>query len=173
MTMDRREEDHPPKPLGHPDNADLPVRKPRPGGIAFLLAQDVLPALAEHFRANAVAKGFAIMPDMPEEANFNDAAGLYIETLWQIIENLTDATSIGLLAAEVSELLEARRFPDWRTRPSEHIPAFTAFEEEGADVFIRLLEPFERLGLSGRFAAAIQAKHAFNLTRVPRHGKLF
>jgi NTP pyrophosphatase (non-canonical NTP hydrolase) len=76
---------------------------------------------------------------------------------------------IALMHAELSEVVEAmRKNPD---APSEHIPDFTAIEEEFADVIIRIMNTAQFKHL--RLAEAIVAKSDFNSTRPFKHGKAF
>jgi NTP pyrophosphatase (non-canonical NTP hydrolase) len=77
---------------------------------------------------------------------------------------------IALIHSEASEWLEAAR-KGKGSEPSEHIPSFTAEEEEAADIIIRVLDLAAHRKL--RIGAAIIAKHAFNLTRPAKHGKKF
>ena len=70
-----------------------------------------------------------------------------------------------LLHSEVSELYEAHRH---KNPPSEHIPEFSAMEEEAADILIRLLDTVSRHNL--RLGPAVAAKLAFNATRGYKHG---
>lgn len=78
---------------------------------------------------------------------------------------------IALMHSELSEMLEAvRKSPSlFCTGPSEHIPDFTAEEEELADLFIRGLDYAGYHNL--RLAQAIVAKMVFNLQRPYKHGK--
>lgn len=71
---------------------------------------------------------------------------------------------IALMHSELSEMLEGLRHPG----PSDHIPEFTAEEEEIADVFIRGMDYCQAYQL--RLAEAILAKLEYNLTRIYRHG---
>lgn len=132
---------------------------------------DVLPAAAHRIREGNKAKGFGFIPDF-------DAAGFscpedFERVLRTWCEDRLDGTAIGLIHGEVSEMLEARRRPGWRTDPSEHVPEFTAFVEEGADVIIRVLDLFARLDLEHELARAIVAKVAYNATRPFKHGRTF
>jgi NTP pyrophosphatase (non-canonical NTP hydrolase) len=75
---------------------------------------------------------------------------------------------IALMHSELSEALEAHRKGIDR---SEHIPDFTAVEEEIADLVIRAMDFAELRGL--KLAEAIMAKHEFNKNRPFRHNKKF
>ncbi len=70
-----------------------------------------------------------------------------------------------LLHSEVSEMYEAARH---RNPPSDHLPEFSAIEEEAADILIRLLDTATRHNL--RLAEAVAAKIAFNERRGKHHG---
>lgn len=74
-------------------------------------------------------------------------------------------TAIALMHSELSEALEGIRHDN---PPSDHIPQFSAAEEEYADTIIRILDESERRGY--RIGEAILAKMAFNKTRGFRHG---
>jgi NTP pyrophosphatase (non-canonical NTP hydrolase) len=80
-------------------------------------------------------------------------------------DNREDAIRLVLIHSEVSEALEVVRTGDG---PSEHIPGFSALEEELADVVIRVADLGEARKL--QVGAAILAKLCFNQTRPPRHG---
>lgn len=67
-----------------------------------------------------------------------------------------------------SELTEAWEGYRHHNPPSEHIPEFTAIEEEFADVVIRVMVASEHEG--HRLHEAIFAKIEFNKTRAHRYG---
>lgn len=79
-----------------------------------------------------------------------------------------DDESIALMHAELSEALEGLRNGN---PPLEHIPEFSAVEEEMADVVIRVMDAAE--GKGWWLGEAIAAKTAFNSGRAYRHGKAF
>jgi len=73
---------------------------------------------------------------------------------------------IALMHSELSEALEAiRKDP---SKHSEHIPDFTALEEELADVIIRIMDYSWHKGLC--VAGAVLAKAEFNKKRPYKHG---
>lgn len=74
-----------------------------------------------------------------------------------------------LQVTEIAERAEAvRKDP---SAPSEHIPAFTAVEEEFADEFIRWADSAAKAIGTKRAVFAIQAKMAYNAGRERKHGK--
>lgn len=73
-----------------------------------------------------------------------------------------------LVVTEVAELSEACRKDPYA--PSEHIPEFSAEEEEVADIFIRMLDYAAERNISHRLFSAIEAKLRFNETRGFKHG---
>lgn len=79
-----------------------------------------------------------------------------------------DSEMIMLAVTELAEAVEGLRHGN---PPSDHIPEFTAVEEEFADAIIRLAE--QAAGRGWRVGEAIEAKRAFNRTRPIRHGKHF
>jgi NTP pyrophosphatase (non-canonical NTP hydrolase) len=76
-----------------------------------------------------------------------------------------DGELIALMHAELSEGLEGLRHGN---PPSEHIPEFTAIEEELADVIIRALDMSHARDY--RIGEAIAAKMEFNRNRPHKHG---
>lgn len=85
---------------------------------------------------------------------------------WESSPN--DGEKLMLIVSELGEGLEALRHGN---PPSEHIPEFSAIEEEMADVVIRVMDLCE--GRGWRLGEALLAKHAYNLTRPFRHNKAF
>lgn len=82
--------------------------------------------------------------------------------------DIYDGNKIALCHGELSEALEGLRHGN---PPSEHIPEFTAMEEEYADTIIRIMDHSARRGYD--VAGAILAKLEFNATRPHKHGKAF
>ena len=77
----------------------------------------------------------------------------------------TFGDGIALCHSELSEALEGFRHGN---PPSEHIPEFTAVEEEFADVILRIMDmSYER---GERVAAAVCEKMKFNAGRPYKHG---
>lgn len=74
---------------------------------------------------------------------------------------------IALTHGELSEALEAIRKNTWEM--SEKIPDYTEFEEELADVIIRVMDMAEYYG-SIDLVGAILAKIKYNKTRPHKHG---
>ncbi len=85
-------------------------------------------------------------------------------------EDLYVARAIGLMHAELSELLECHR-----TNPKDlcdkSIPLMTCEEEEIADIFLRLANYCGVRGIDLGMAAKL--KHEYNMTREHKHGKKF
>lgn len=77
-------------------------------------------------------------------------------------------TELLLWISEVIELFEDDR--NGKT-VSEKIPEFTIFEEEAADLLIRVLSACAEH--KWRIGAAARAKHQYNLNRPHKHGKKF
>jgi NTP pyrophosphatase (non-canonical NTP hydrolase) len=76
-----------------------------------------------------------------------------------------DGELIALMHSELSEALEGLRHGN---PPSDHIPEFSAIEEEFADVIIRILDMSQARGY--RIGEAVLAKMEFNRNRPYKHG---
>ena len=90
--------------------------------------------------------------------------------------SLADAMSLthyfgNKLMLIVGELSEAHEGLRKGNGPSDHIPEFSALEEELADVLIRVFDLSGRLQL--RLNDAVRAKLEFNRERPFKHGKKF
>lgn len=70
-----------------------------------------------------------------------------------------------LMVTELGEACEGLRKGN---PPSDHIPEFSAVEEEYADVIIRIMD--HAAGRGWNVAGAIEAKMAFNAGRPRMHG---
>ena len=83
-------------------------------------------------------------------------------------EDRNDGELIALMHSELSEALEGLRHGN---PPSDHIPLYSAVEEEFADVIIRILDVSHKRGW--KIGSAIVAKMEFNKNREYKHGKKF
>lgn len=79
-----------------------------------------------------------------------------------------DGEMIALMHSELSEALEGIRHGNPK---SEHIPEFSAVEEEFADVIIRIMDTAKARGY--KVAEAMEAKMKYNAGRPYKHGKKF
>lgn len=82
---------------------------------------------------------------------------------WEADRN--EGELIALMHAELSEALEGLRAGN---PPSDHIPEFSAVEEEFADVIIRIMDHAAARGY--RVGEALEAKLVFNAGRPRKHG---
>lgn len=73
-----------------------------------------------------------------------------------------------LIHSEISEALEALRSDN---APDKHLSEFLGVEIELADAVIRIMDLAH--GRNWRVGEAILAKHEFNKTRQPKHGRQF
>lgn len=87
---------------------------------------------------------------------------------WQPGQDRNDGEMIALMHSELSECLEGLRHGN---PPSDHIPNFSAAEEELADCIIRIMDTAHARGW--RVAEAIVEKMRFNEGREHKHGKRF
>ena len=137
-----------------------------------LLNLSLLNEWAETCYQSSVNKGF--YEDQPpanlskEEAekeglDFND-----VEERWNQWNKAYIGNKIMLMVGELAEAHEGLRH---NNPPSEHIPEFSALEEEMADTIIRILDfcGYQKL----RIAEALAAKFEYNQTRPHKHGKQF
>lgn len=76
-----------------------------------------------------------------------------------------NAEMIALMHSELSEALEGERHGN---PPSEHIPNFSAVEEEFADTIIRILDYAQARNFD--LGSALAAKIEFNRARPYKHG---
>lgn len=159
------------------ESAKSPLRKP---SRAERMAELQEEALAIEQEEEAAQKHNAMARDVASSINVLQPVlrGQFM-VLQQLIpawnqhqgfwESANRGEKIALMHSELSEMLEAVRKHDGQ--PSEHIPAFTAEEEELADLLIRAFDYAGFFNL--RLADAFHAKLLFNLERPFKHGKQF
>jgi len=87
---------------------------------------------------------------------------------WEKGKDRNQAEMLCLMHSELSEALEGLRHGN---PPSEHIPEFSAMEEELADTVIRIMDMGHGFGYD--VAGALMAKMAVNEGRPYKHGKEF
>lgn len=95
----------------------------------------------------------------------SDSVNAKLKDLASRLRERNDGEILALMHSELSEALEGHRHGNG---PSEHIPEFSAIEEELADVVIRVMDYSQRRGF--KTADAIIAKMHFNHSRPYRHG---
>lgn len=99
----------------------------------------------------------------------SDLSTKEMEFINNLVRTKTNMEKIALIHSELSEYVEASRKDP--ILQDEHCPDFLNIEIELADVFIRLVEFAHKRNY--RLGEAIVAKHNFNTTRQPKHGKTF
>jgi hypothetical protein len=140
--------------------------------------------LADAVNENSHAAGFYDPPQEVRELHelrrrleMRDARALGSAVITDIDRQIIEAAiaklslpnlgeKLALMHSELSELLEGHRH---RNPPSDHIPEFSAAEEEAADLLIRLLDTAREE--KWRIGEAVLAKMDFNATRPYKHGK--
>jgi len=122
--------------------------------------------LMKKSHATAVEKGFwASEKGITGDTNLSS-----FESLKDVcrIEKRNDGELIALMHSELSEALEALRHGNPK---SEHIPEFSAVEEEMSDLLIRACDMAEARGY--KLEEALEAKLLYNKTRPYKHNKEF
>lgn len=104
-------------------------------------------------------KGYAESGEVPENV------GMKLAQIANKLHNRNNGEMIALMHSELSEALEGDRH---HNPPSDHIPEFSALEEEMADTVIRIADFAEYRKL--RLAEAIVAKLKYNAGRGYKHG---
>lgn len=122
---------------------------------------DVIDTVASILHNHAKAKGF--YDDEPVRTE-----GIYGTGLNESASRVYLGNKLMLMVTEIAEAHEAIRK---KIDKSDHIPEFSALEEEVADIIIRALDFSGYLKL--RLGEAIKAKLIFNQSREYKHGKQF
>ena len=136
-----------------------------------------LEVLAVHCHDMARDKGFwdnrysALKTDVAKESMISDGDMGENISVMEVLKRLNDRNDSELLMLQVTEIAEACEGLRHGNPPSEHIPDFTALEEEQADAVIRFLDM--AAARNCRIGLAVIAKMAFNYTRPRKHGKRF
>lgn len=109
------------------------------------------------------------------ETDFEESFTFFMDVTTEIAESkgwtipVDDSEKLGnkiaLMHSELTEALEGLREGNPK---SDHIPEFTAMEEEFADVLLRIMHFSKRMNLN--IPAAMFAKIRFNATRPVKHG---
>lgn len=160
-------------------NGDTPVVEEaiavaKPALIENPTAQQTLWMELESLTSNvAKMREVLLRGDISPERQFVESFGVAANTAHNIAESKgwwadgdrNDGEMIALMHSELSEALEGIRHGN---PASEHIPAFSAVEEEFADVIIRIMDTAHVRGW--RVAEAIVEKMKFNAGREHKHG---
>lgn len=140
--------------------AQVPVSRWTP----HALTASAIDALAADITTWANDKGFW---EVPQSIALHAASSYAAQSY---IERMIKSQKLMLVVTEIVEGFEAIRKHEL-AQASDHIPTFTAEEEEIADTIIRLLDYAGHYQL--RIGACIDNKMVFNTTREHKHGKNF
>lgn len=111
-----------------------------------------------------IGKALPLGSSSPEDSYYKEVIKMG-ERAHAELQGIEDARRIALMHSELSEGLEGLRHGN---PPSDHIPKFSAIEEELADCIIRIMDVSQERGW--KVAEALIAKAAFNQTRTHKHG---